>query len=318
MSPPVLLFLSLLCLLLHASSATDYLSDCASANDHGWPRFNSLDELISSPEWASYFNAVFGALPTTYPVCTYDLELLNKTAYDAAGLSGSRPLVANTSALVDGDLFQSSALAADYQIFHSAWAPIPNDTYVEVTHAVYPTELSGMWVWRTRGSGIFYNTGNTLVFPTPADPMQIHADAIDFLSANCSIKPSVKWPQLESDVFGFCAREKGYDSVQFEPQEGEVPMGTFGIPGLTEMVLVNLDGDKNCGVEDPTTTTLRMGWKAAEQCACANLPIPDQCGVMAYPPLPPVMVEPKLCAAQASDPDVACNGALCTFTSCAV
>ena len=63
----------------------------------------------------------------------------------------------------------------------------------------------------------------------------------------------------ESDIFGLCAREKGIDSIQFEPTQGHTPIGTFGLPGLTEIVLVNIDGDKTCGVEDPRNTPLRCG-----------------------------------------------------------
>ena len=60
------------------------------------------------------------------------------------------------------------------------------------------------------------------VFPTPANMLEVHQEAIRFLSENCSIEVSKWWPQLESDVFGACAREKGYDSVQFRPTTGAV------------------------------------------------------------------------------------------------
>ena len=61
----------------------------------------------------------------------------------------------------------------------------------------------------------------------------------------------------ESQIFGLCAREKGFDTIQFEPMQGQVPVGTFGFPGLTEMVLVGIDGDKACGVQNPRDTPLR-------------------------------------------------------------
>ena len=311
--------LSTLLILLSATPSTfaDFEPSCSSAEDYGWPRFGSAEELQANAPWASYFTSVYGALPEAYPVCVFDQTVLNRTVYDAVGLNGTgRPVVTNTSALEDGDLFVSP-LAESYQIFHSAWAPVPNHTWVEIQHSVFPTELEGMWVWRARGSGIFYNTGNTLVFPTPADPMQIHAEAIAFLSANCSQKPSVFWPQQESDIFGFCAREKGYDSIQFEPQEGEVPTGTFTLAGLTEMVLVNLDGDHNCGTESPADTSLRMGWLGqGGRCACANDPIDPNCGLMAFPPLPQALVHPPLCEAQAENQSVSCNALTCEITRC--
>jgi hypothetical protein len=294
---------------------------CTSTSDHGWPRFDSAAELAADAPWSAYFTAVYGVLPATsdYPVCTFDFRVLNATAYTAAGLEVSRPIVTNTSELKEGDLFRSFA-GPGYGIAHEVWSPLPNNTWTEVAHLVYPTELDGFWVWRTRGSGVWANVGRTIVFPTPADPSKIHADAIVFLVQGCSKQPSASWPQMESDIFGFCAREKGFDSVQFRPQDGEHPTGTFGLPGATEIVFTRLDGDENCGSADARDTLLRSGWLASSTCACANLPIDPLCGLMAFPPssLKPSMVHPKRGAAQAQNESVACQGYHCTPTTCAV
>jgi len=292
---------------------------CTSASDYGWPRFSSAAELGADAKWSAYFTAVYGALPAEFPVCTYDMHVINATAYAAAGLSGSRPVVTNIPKLAEGDLFPSFA-GPGYGVYHEAWAPLPNHTWTEVSHLVYPTELDGMWVWRTRGSGVWANVGRTIAFPTPADQSQIHAEAIAFLTEGCSKRPSASWPQLESDVFGFCAREKGYDSVQFAPQDGDRPTGSFGIAGATEIVFTRLDGDESCGSADASDTLLRSGWRAGNTCACVNLPIDPLCGLMAFPPpqLTPGMVQPKLCAAQAQNASVACQGYRCAPTTCAV
>ena len=77
-------------------------------------------------------------------------------------------------------------------------------------------------------------------------------------------------PHPHSIRRGAGAREKGIGSIQFEPQQGETPLGTFDLTGLTEMVLVDLDGDKGCGVDLPSQTPLRAGWRASRQCACAT------------------------------------------------
>merc|ERR1711959_654759 len=114
------------------------------------------------------------------------------------------------------------------------------NTWIEVMHSAFPSEVTGMWCWRTRGSGIWFNTGKTITFPSPADPSKTHAEAIAFLKDGCSVKMTPKWPRLESDVFGDCAREKGYDSIQFEPTTGAQPVGTFGMAGLTELVITGL------------------------------------------------------------------------------
>lgn len=254
---------------------------CQSQENYGWPRFENLAELRASP-WASYIEDVYGELPQEFPVCIYDLWLIDSAAYQKANITG-RVIVDDASTVKEGDLFRGTD-ARSYHIYHGTWEPLPNNTWVEVTHTVFPTELEGFWVFRTRGSGIWYNTGRTMVFPTPSDLSKIHADAIAFLTKDCSIKPSIRWPLMESDIFGFCAREKGIDSIQFEPQARQKPLGTFGLTGMTEMVLVNIDGKYNCGVEDAGKTPLREGWMASRQCSCVSYNITDSCGLMPNAP----------------------------------
>lgn len=160
--------------------------------------------------------------------------------------------------------------------------------------------------------------GNTLVFPTPADPTKIHTDAIAFLRANCSVKISWEWPQIESDIFGKCAREKGYDSIQLEPQAGQSPMGTFCLTGVTEMVMVNIDGDKTCGVANPAETPLRQGWNADQQCECVNEPVTDSCGLMPQPPYPFNITgeETRLCRLRVHNLSAYCNALTCGTFHC--
>lgn len=304
-----------------AANGRPFETDCGGSSDYGWPRFDSPAELRADRAWSAYFTAVYGELPSAgaYPVCTFDFRVINATAFRAAGLADMRPVVNASAALREGDLYHA-AVPGRLGVYHADWAPLPNNSWTEIGHSVYPTELDGFWAWRTRGSGIWANVGRTLVFPTPADPSQIHAAAIAHISAGCSRQPSASWPRMESDIFGFCAREKGIDSVQFEPQEGQVPMGTFGLAGNTEIVFTRLDGDHNCGTAQPGATLLRSGWRASATCACANLPIDPLCGLMAFPPasIPAAQQEPKLCAAQAKNASVACNGYLCSMTTCAV
>merc|ERR1719310_2004445 len=111
---------------------------------------------------------VYGELPNKYPVCVYDLWYLDEEAYAKANITGHKLVPANE--VQDGDLFEVHFLAGGgYGIYHDSWSPIPDNTWVEVTHTAVPSELSGSWAWRTRGSGIWYNTGRTKVFPTPAN-----------------------------------------------------------------------------------------------------------------------------------------------------
>ena len=321
--------------LLFVISATLVLTDaerhkgnvmpsCQSEEDYGWPRFQSLEDLRDEhPKWAKYYRFIYGELPQEYPVCVYDLHYINSSAWIRAGLNGTRTPVKPSKDLKDGDLYYQLSTTTstdhrDYGIYHSKWSPVPNNTWVEISHAVYPTEVHGSWVWVLPGTGIWYNTGNTIVFPTPSDVSKTHMKAIEFLSKNCSVHlHGNEWPLIESEVFGLCARKKGYDSVQFEPQDGEVPIGTFNLTGLFEMVAVNIDGDKTCGVAEPSNTPLRQGWAASEQCRCKNEPIPDACGLMPQPPSTFTSDEvPRLCAVREHNSSAMCNPRTCHISHC--
>jgi hypothetical protein len=98
-----------------------------------------------------------------------------------------------TEHLQEGDLYFGGP-SNGTMIYHSTWKPVPNDTWVEVAHSAVPTELVGSWQWRLQGSGIWYNVGRTLVFPTPKSVVLTHRAAITFLEKNCSKKISPNWP----------------------------------------------------------------------------------------------------------------------------
>lgn len=263
--------------------------------------------------------SVYGELPNTYPVCTYDFRVLDKYAYDKASISGKTLVPA--AEVEEGDLYE---LGGSYLIYHGTWEPLPDNSWVEVAHAALPTELQSYWVWRSRGSGIWYNIGKTKVFPTPANPAATHQEAIAWLTANCSKKPAAQWPQMESDIFGFCAREKGIDSIQFEPQEGQKPIGTFGLTGFFEIVMINIDGQYNCGVPDASKTPLHQGWMASQRCNCVNYPFADSCGLMPRGPFPLSVIgtSPPLCKRQQGPPFwnrwKACDPTTCAYTKCGV
>merc|ERR1712070_1297972 len=137
---------------------------CGSDDDHGWPRFQSMDELQASP-WKTYFMEVYGELPRAYPVCINDLWFLNKAAYEAAGITG-HALVAETD-VQEGDLFRSQDYMGNVRlmIYHEVYTPLPSNTWTEIEHTAIPTELKGFWVWRLRGTGVWANSGNTIAFP---------------------------------------------------------------------------------------------------------------------------------------------------------
>ena len=263
----------------------------------GWPQFDSLADLQADKPWANYLKYIYGEFPTVFPVCIFDLAALDYRAVSVFGLNKTGQLPTPKPYNYNGTLKLGDLLIGGQmgmQIWHEKWRPVPTNGWAEVTHTVIPTELKGYWAWRQKGSGVWYNVGKTIVFPTPADMSKVHKEAIEFLTANCSVAVSGRWPQLESDIFGGCAREKGYDSIQFEPTRGAVPWGVFGLPGLTELVLVNADGDKGCGVANKSASPLRGGWFAERSCECDEAPIKPTCGMPVA--CPGGSCSPPLCA----------------------
>ena len=312
-SCPLCILMLLAAVLVSATASPHgFEPQCASEEDHGWPRFHSRASLEAEPAWARYFEKVYGELPSVYPVCVYDLWVLDRAAYQAAGLNNTR-VIQNPHNVIEGDLFVQNTLGFDgLGIHHSQWTAAPNNSWVEVAHGVIPTEVTGAWAWRLRGTGVWFNVGRTIVFPTPADPSQIHRAAIQYLTSGCSKRPSIFWPLQESDIFGFCAREKGVDSIQFEPQAGQVPTGTFNATGLVEIVMVNLDGDLTCGVQNASETPLRTGWKASSPYRCENKAIPPACGLMPFKPAGMLLpAKPALCEAQHENSSTPCNPLAC-------
>jgi hypothetical protein len=312
---------TLLAILTLSSAALQgqgiFQPQCQSKEDYGWPRFQNQTELKVSP-WSSYFMSVYGELPTKYPVCIYDFHVLDREAFIKAKITRK---VVNATEVKNGDLYDNGG---SYMIYHDTWEPLQDNCWVEIQHMALPTELQSYWVWKMPGSGVWYNIGKTKVFPTPANPAETHKEAIAWLTANCSKKPSAQWPRQESDIFGFCAREKGIDSLQFRPQDGQKPIGTFGQTGMFEIAMVNIDGQYNCGVPDASKTPLRQGWMASRQCDCINYPYDDSCGLMPRAPFPISIwgSDPPLCKKQQGPPFwnrwKKCNPATCRRTKCNV
>ena len=135
---------------------------------------------------------------------------LDKEEFHSAGLDKTvnKPLVTNPQAVKPGDLFTDGGgqvYGPGILLYHDDWTPAPNNGWIEILHTAVPTELVGDWVFKLSGTNVWFNVGRTIVFCCAGD----HGAAINFLSAGCSkhVDTSV-WPQYESDVFGFCAREK--------------------------------------------------------------------------------------------------------------
>eukprot|EP01047_Picozoa_sp_COSAG01_P019744 COSAG01_NODE_1108_length_11662_cov_189.275534_2_plen_174_part_00 len=139
-----------------------------------------------------------------------DTRYLDKAQYYASGLDKTvnKPVVTNPAVVQPGDLLtpQSGRLGGSgLQIYHDIWTPAPNNSWIEILHTTVPTELQGDWVFKLRGTNVWFNVGRTIVFCCAGQ----HDEAQKFLSAGCSKQiDTSKWPAFESDVYGFCAREK--------------------------------------------------------------------------------------------------------------
>ena len=146
---------ALLAAASEAAAEAGFEPRCSSENDFGWPRFHSRTELEADTKWTKYFLGVYAELPTEYPVCIFDFWNLDVRAYEAAGLGNSRPIIPYPlKPKRDGDLYEAETAPPSLGIYHSKWALVPNNTWVEVAHEVLPTEINGSWVWITRGSGL--------------------------------------------------------------------------------------------------------------------------------------------------------------------
>jgi len=295
-------------------AAASFSSQCTTASEgYGWPRFASRDEVASDSNWTAYFMEVYGELPTAFPACVYNLDNLLASSFKSSGLyERYHDRLVPEQSVSEGDLFLD--LFGNFHIYHGQWTPAPNNSWIEVARVVVPTETGCAWAWNAPGSGVWFNVGRTVVFPTPSDMSEVHAAAIEYLTRGCSATISPGWPAVENVIFGDCAREKGIDSIQFEPQQGQSPTGTFNITGVTELVMVNVVGNFSCGAADASASPLRAGWAASGACTCVNEPMDPSCGLMPEcPPTMPLGCTPPMCEAAAQGKP--CNPGACVAYS---
>jgi len=250
---------------------------CQDDSDHGWPRFENAAQILQS-KWHLYFMEVYGELPTHYPVCIFDFSMLYPEALSKAGIDVN--ITTKTSGFVDGDLISDKEMHAGWSIrhpaltlFHSKWQPVPSNTWFEIRHVALPWEVNGFWAYRARGSGIWVNSGNTIVLPD-GNYLNgtLHVEASEFLAKLC---PDIHAKDRDA-IFGRCAHEAGYDSVQMTP-DATKPWGSFGNIATTELVIPALEGRYSCGTPKGSDTPLRSGFAASHKCACETAPKTELC-----------------------------------------
>jgi len=271
-----------------------FQATCHNGN-HGWPRFENLTDLRKSQPWASYFEQIYGELPTLsseYPICTFDFWMINKTAFDVAGVMGHAPVETRVQAFfddskfnwTDGEFFEKKtdwncAYYQGFGIYHSNRPYVGSNTWVEVVHVNAGTgstgENVGMWFSYAPGSGIWFNTGRSRIFDN-------HGSASWELCGHA---------YKSDDDTALCARRADLDSYSFRTSR-PVPAGwdcirnynrckqtvstngtmsTWGMVNLYELVAPKLIGKFACGTEaGGASAGFRRGWRASHACNCNN------------------------------------------------
>lgn len=234
----------------------------------GWPTFKSLKALQADP-WADYYRAVYGDLPTSFPIHTvnlwvlFDLELLKHKIQCPASVG--------TCPTADPPLGQRYNVNNDYQPREISWLwhpyPYPAlaaNTWAEVIHQEDPfgDEHFGMWFVFAPGSGIYFRLGTTMTF-------QEHQDAYTHFG--------IKSGHPNEDLCK-AAAGKNIDSLQFLAHVDHVnyqcDTHNTGILGLKymamEIVGTKLVGTYSCGTPSGAPSSIRAGWEASRSCVCDN------------------------------------------------
>jgi len=237
-----------------------------SSGMYEWPSFASAAELQVSP-WGAYFTSVYGELPTTYPVQTLDLWMLDDSLLKTAGVDvppsvGSCP----TSEGIEGERYACNSM---YQAPGTSWIWHPGpfrelSGWVEVWHVWAPFETHGAWFLYTPGSGIFFDLGKTISF-------QEHSEA----RRHWNVPGIDQWP----DAYFPAAAADGYDSIQFLAHLDSQWPCSVQRPGAkfaqwhqmgVEIVATRLAGKYACTAEGGAPAVIRAGWKASRPCKCSN------------------------------------------------
>lgn len=270
----------------------DYVQ-CQSESDYGWPRFSSQTELEASP-WGAYLREMYGALPQQYPFCTFDLWYINKYAksFPALGITPDPSKASHGNKINHtfhrGDYDDGDFYDTDFGnwIYHSDVAVVPNNTWIEVQHALFKTETKAMWFTRSRGSNIWYNVGRSISFISDDG----HNAAYDYFAArgckypvppdppkgplNCSDPKQVEYclelAAGRENAMAACAAAEGWESIQFASVPGPI-INTFGHVGWIELLSTSLRGNYSCGTpRGGMSAGFRYGWDAADPCDCVE------------------------------------------------
>jgi len=235
-----------------------------------------MGELQDDVAWSTYFQSVYGELPSTFPLDVKDFWMLYDNALTTA-LTAAAVTMGNVTSnaippVVGKCPGRNPPHGLHYQLNNAyspantswiwqpyPWFPFEKNTWVEVMHEKDPfgDEHFGAWFVQAKGSGIYLNTGNTIFFDT-------HDNAYDYFG----VKKGDKNEEMSKK-----AAAAGYDTVQFMKHQDDVNYPCDPKDHLLymnfEIVGVKMVGTYACGSQSGTGV-LRTGWEASKPCTCVN------------------------------------------------
>lgn len=231
-----------------------------------WPLFKTSADLQASP-WAAYLKTVYGELPqeNAFPICMGDFWSFYQRELKDAGVTlpssqNGCPAEAKTqSFFVSTPREHAEPPYFAVTVYHfGPFQPLKAHTWVEVFHRARTVssgfERHGAWFGYSPGSGIWTNTGKTIVFNT-------HDEAFHHFGA--------KW---ENDL-AQKAKTRGWDTIQFLKGDGVSTDACCEKLSLgpcchsLEFVATKLTGIYGC-TDTAGGQALRAGWQASRPCHC--------------------------------------------------
>jgi len=237
-----------------------------------FPIFKNKSELENS-KWSNYFIHIYGKIPDTgYPIDLntfwilytnilkkYDIKLTDQCIED----SNCFTICPNNN----GGLFSNMSYIDDMDntmwIYHKPpYNALPNNSVVEVIHTSggYPMQRSiesvGSWMYYAKGSGIYFDTGNTISFKDHSESVKHFLD----IDISCPLREECAY--YFKDLFTK-AKNEGYDSIQYL-EHYDMRCGNTAI----EIVDLHGVGAYPCG--NKTDLNIKSGWNGKDECICDN------------------------------------------------
>jgi hypothetical protein len=239
------------------------------------PIFKNKIELEKT-NWKHYLNYIYGDIPDNkFPIDINQFDILYTNLIDKYNIELTDDCIINNNydncyskcPNNDLELYSNMSNVLDMKntiwIYHkSPYEPIPNNTSIEVTHVSDAftgqdtLEETSSWMYKATGSGIFFNTGNTISFKDHSEGVKYFLNII----ISCPIREECAgyFNELFKKAGG-----KGYDSIQFL---GHQDMRC----GNTAIEIVDLHGVGNYPCGNKNKLNIKSGWGGVNKCICDN------------------------------------------------